>query len=80
MLASDVVDGHALLQLLWVGAASGVGVTAAFGVALLGVTRAADMSRNGRGGEAVLYGVMGVVALLAVAGAVTYGIVVMTQK
>ena len=80
MIASDIIDGHALLQLLWVGAASGVGVTAAFGVALLGVTRANELSRNGRGAEALVYGVMGVLALAAVAAAVVYGIVIMTQK
>jgi hypothetical protein len=80
VLASDIVDGHALVQLLWVGAASGLGVTAAFGVALLGVTRAAELSRNGRGGQAVIYAALGVIALAAVAAAVVFGIVVMTQK
>jgi hypothetical protein len=80
VLASDIVDGHALVQLLWVGAAAGVGVTAAFAVALLGVTRAAELSRNGRGAEAVVYGALGVLALAAVAAAVVYGIVIMAQK
>lgn len=79
-LAGDVIDGHALVQLLWVGAASGVGVTTAFGVALFGVTRAADLNRNGRGVEAAAYGVVAVIALAAVAAAVVYGIVIMTQK
>lgn len=80
VLAADIVDGHALLQVLWVGAASGVGVTAAFGVALLGVIRATDLRRNGRGAEAAIHGVVGVIALAAVAAAVVYGIVIMTQK
>jgi hypothetical protein len=80
VIASDVIDGHALVQLLWVGAASGIGVTAAFGVALLGVVRATDLSRNGRAAQAVVYGVVGVLGLAAVAAAVVYGIVIMTQK
>jgi hypothetical protein len=80
VLASDIIDGHALLQVVWVGAAAGICVTATFAVALLGVVRAADMSRNGRGGEAAIYGVLGVIALAAVAAAVVYGIVIMTQK
>jgi hypothetical protein len=80
VLASDIVDGHALVQLLWVGAAAGVAVPSAFAVALLGVTRAADLSRNGRGAEAVVYGALGVLALAAVAAAVVYGIVIMAQK
>ena len=79
MLAT-IVDGHALLQLVWVGAVAGVGVTAAFGFALLGVTRAADLGRHGRSGEALVYGAMGALALAVVLGAVVYGIVVMTQK
>lgn len=77
---ASIVDGHALLQVIWVGAAAGIGVPAAFGVALLGVIRASDLSRDGRTAEAVLYGVMGVVALAAVAAAVVFGVVVMTRK
>jgi hypothetical protein len=79
-LAASIVDGHALLQLVWVGAAAGVGVTAAFGFALLGMSRATDLGRHGRSGEALLYGALGAVALAAVAAAVVYGIVVMTHK
>jgi H+/Cl- antiporter ClcA len=77
---ATVVDWHGLLQVIWVGAAAGIAVPAAFGVALLGVTRASDFSRDGRVAEAVLYGAMGIVGLLAVAAAVVYGVVVMTHK
>jgi hypothetical protein len=74
------VDGHALLQLVWVGAVAGVGATTAFGFALLGVTRAAELGREGRSGEAVVYGVLGALALAVVLGALVYGIVIMTHK
>ena len=77
---ASIVDGHALLQLVWVGAASGLGVTAAFGVALLGMSRATELGRHGRSGAALLYGALGAVSLIAVTAAVVYGIVVMTQK
>jgi hypothetical protein len=77
---ASIVDGHALLQLVWVGALAGVGVTAAFGFALLGVTRAAELGRHGRSGEALVYGAFGALALAVVLAAVVYGIVVMTQK
>jgi hypothetical protein len=77
---ATIVDGHALLQLVWVGALAGVGVTAAFGFALLGVTRAAELGRHGRSGEALVYAAFGAVALAVVLAAVVYGIVVMTQK
>ena len=79
-LAASIVDGHALLQLVWVGALAGLGVTAAFGVALLGMTRASELGRHGRSGTALLYGALGAVALAVVAAAVVYGIVVMTHK
>jgi hypothetical protein len=77
---ASIVDGHALLQLVWVGALAGVGVTAAFGFALLGVTRAAELGRHGRSGEALIYGALGGLALALVLAAVVYGIVVMTHK
>jgi hypothetical protein len=77
---ASIVDGHALLQVVWVGAVAGVGATAAFGFALLGVTRAAELGREGRSGEAVVYGVLGAAALAVVLGALVYGIVVMTHK
>ena len=77
---ATILDTQALLQLVWVGAAAGVGGTAAFGLALLGVTRAADLGRHGRSGEALIYGALGALALAVVAAAVVYGIVVMTHK
>jgi hypothetical protein len=79
-LLASIVDGHALLQVIWVGAAAGIGVPAAFGVALLGVTRASDFSRDGRTAEAVLYGALGLVAFAVVVAAVVFGVVVMTHK
>jgi hypothetical protein len=77
---ASIVDGHALLQLVWAGALAGVGVTAAFGFALLGVTRATDLGRHGRSGEALAYGALGALAMAVVIAAVVYGIVVMTHK
>jgi len=77
---ASIVDWHGLLQVIWVGAAAGVGVPAMFGVALLGVNRASDMSRAGRPAEAALYGTLGVFALAVVAAAVVFGVVIMAHK
>ena len=79
-LLASIVDGEALLELLWVGAAAGLGVPAAFGVALLGATRAGDLRRSGRWVEAGLYAVLGTAALAVVAAAVAFGIVEMAKK
>ena len=79
MLAS-IVDTGALLKLLWTGALAGVGVTAVFAIAIVGATRAVDMSRDGRPVEAAVFGIVGALALAVVAAAIVLGIVVMTQK
>jgi hypothetical protein len=77
---AEIVDTHALLQVVWVSLLAGTGVTAFYALAILGATRAADYSRAGRTGEALLLGVLCVVALAVVAASVVFGIVVMTQK
>jgi hypothetical protein len=76
----SVVDGHALVQMLWTAAVAGVGVTCIFAIAIHGGTRAIDASRAGRPAEATIFAVVGAVALAAVGVAVVLGIIVMTQK
>ena len=73
-----IVDTHALTQVLWVSAAAGVGVTAAWGLAILGATRAVEFGRDGRMGPATLYGVMGALGLAAFLAAIVFGIVILT--
>jgi hypothetical protein len=75
-----IVDGHDVVNVLWVSVASGVGVTAVFGFAIVGIVRSVDLSRDGRAVEAALAAILGLVALAAVLSALVYGIVVMTQK
>ena len=77
---ASIVDWDALLQVVWASLLAGVGVTGAYGVALLGTTRALDLSRQGRPAEAVIFAIVGVVALAAVLAAIVFGIVVMTHK
>jgi hypothetical protein len=79
-LAGSIVDGDALLDVVWTSLLAGIGVTAIFSVAILGGTRAADASRAGRPAAAGLFGALAVAALAGVAAAVVFGIVVMTQK
>jgi acetyl-CoA acetyltransferase len=79
-LAEGAVAWHDVLEVLWVSAASGIGVTAAFAVALLGATKAVDLRRIGHTGAASVYAALMVVAGGAVTAAVVYGVIVMTQK
>ena len=79
-LIGSIVDGDALLQVVWASLVAGVGVTGVFGVALVGASRALDMSRAGNPAGAVVYGVIGLVASAVVVAAIVFGIVVMTTK
>ena len=73
-----IVDTHALTQVLWVSVVAGVGVSAAWGFAILGSTRAVEFGRDGRMGEATLYAVLGIVGLAVVLAAIVFGIVILT--
>jgi hypothetical protein len=66
--------------MLWTASLAGVGVTCIYAIAIHGATRAVDAGRSGRMAEAIIFGVVGAVALAAVAVAVVVGIIVMTQK
>jgi hypothetical protein len=74
-----IVDGGELVDVIWVSLASGLGVTGAFSVAIVGASRAVDLGRDGRSVEAAVFAVVGVVALAAVLTAIVLGIVVLTD-
>ncbi len=80
ILATDIVDGHALLQLLWVSAAAGTALTIVFSLAIVGVTRAATERRADRGATAGAYVLLAVVCGLLVALAMVLAVVVMLNK
>ncbi len=79
-IADPVIDWNALLNVLWASVLGGVGVTAAFALAILGGTRAVYLRRDGHVLAAGLYGALMVLATLAVIVAVVFGVVVMTAK
>jgi hypothetical protein len=74
-----IIDWDALLTVVWASVAAGVGVTAAYGLAILGGTRAVDLARSGRVGEATLFGIVGAIGLVVVIGAIGFGIVVLSE-
>ena len=79
-ILAEILDGDALLEMLLTASAAGVGVTLAFGVALVGATRATDLRREGHGVLAGIYAALGAVALAVVGAAIALGIVAMTSK
>jgi hypothetical protein len=75
-----IVDGGALLHVAWVSLASGLGVTAAWAVAIVGGSRALEFGRDGRGVEAAIFAILGLAALVAVLAAIVLGIVALIDK
>jgi hypothetical protein len=79
MSFASIVDWDALLTVVWASVAAGIGVTVAYGLVILGTTRAVDLSREGRVGEAVLFGVVGAAGIVTVFAAIVFGIVVLSE-
>jgi hypothetical protein len=75
-----IIDTGDLLEVIWTAALAGVGVTVIYGLAILGIDRAIEFGRAGRGLEAAAYGVLAVVATALVAASLVFGIVVMVSK
>ena len=77
-MIATVVDWDALLQVIWVSLAAGVGVTAAWAFAIVGATRALENGRDGSPAAAAVYAALGFLGLAAVIGAVVFAIVILT--
>ena len=78
-MIATVVHTDELLQTVAAAAVGGIGVTFAFSVGIWGAGQFAELSRNERPVAAIAAALVGAVALLCVAGAVTAGIIVMTK-
>jgi hypothetical protein len=79
-MTGTVVETKDLLEAVVASLIAGIGVTAAFSILILGITRSADMARNERPMLATAAAGLALVAGLAVVAAIVFGIVVMTQK
>jgi hypothetical protein len=80
VLASTIVDWKTLGKVVVYSIVTGVGISLAFSLAIVGAARFADMRRDGRAVEAGGYAVLLAVSLAVVAAAVVIGIIVMTKK
>lgn len=79
-MTATIVEGKELLQTVGASLVAGVGVTFVFSIAIWGVARFADLSRNERPVAAGAAAVAAGLALTATVAAVVIGIVVMTHK
>ena len=78
MIAS-IVDTDALLTVVWASLLAGIGVTAAYGFAILGGVRAIELGRSGRAGEAAIFALVGVAGAATTIAAIVYGIMVVAD-
>ncbi|HEX8120363.1 MAG TPA: hypothetical protein VF549_03765 [Solirubrobacteraceae bacterium] len=74
------VDTDALLELAWVAPLAAVVVSLTFSLLVHGAARASDARRGGRAGAATAYVALAVVAGLAFAATVVFGVIVITSK
>jgi len=79
-LADAIVDWATIGKIVAYSLVIGVGATAAFAVAVHGITRVADMRRAERGPEATAYALLAIAGVAVSAGAVAFGVIVMTRK
>jgi hypothetical protein len=77
---ATIVQGKELLETVVASVVAGVGVTFVFSIAVWGVARFADLSRNERPLAAGAAAVVAGLALAGVLAAVVAGIIVMTKK
>jgi hypothetical protein len=76
---ATVVDTEALWQAIAAAFVAGIGVTLAFSLAVLGLSGFVEASRDGRSAAAFAFGALTVAGLLATAGVIAAGLIVMTS-
>jgi hypothetical protein len=79
-MRTAVVHWDTILQVVWVSLVAGIGVSAIFSLAILAVARAGESSRAGRGGAAVGFAVLAVLALIVFGAGIALGINVLLSK
>ncbi len=77
---ATVVDGGALLQVVWVSVVAGIGLTLVFALAIASAARASHERRSGSIGAAALWWAITAVCSLLCGLAVVLGVLVMLNK
>ena len=77
---AEIVDGGALLQVVWVSIAAGLGFSLVFSLAIAGAARASQQRRAGQGTTAAVWSVITLLCLVVCAVGVVFGVVVMLNK
>ena len=80
ILASDLVDWHALGQVIYISAAAGLLISLSMGIAVVASLRAQDDRAAGRDGSAIGLTAVAVVGVVVVVAAVIVGIYYIASK
>jgi hypothetical protein len=80
IVATAIVDTHALRQLIFVSLISGVGVCVIYAVAVVAIARSNEHRKANRPGLAVIHGAVATIAVGACSWAIFTGITIMTHK
>lgn len=75
-----IVDGGALVEVVWVSLIAGIGLTLVFSVTIAGAARASQQRREGRAGLALVWGAVASVCAVACIAAVVVAVTVMLHK
>jgi len=79
-MPAAAIDWGKLGELVWASAVAGIAVAIVFAALILGATRASDHRRAGQSTIATAYLTLAVLAGLAFAGGVVFGISVIVSK
>lgn len=74
------IDVDALLELTWAAPLAVGAVTISWGLVMIGVTRAAEAQRDGRGAAAGVYAAVAIAGAAIFAAAVVAGLLIMISK
>jgi hypothetical protein len=80
LVAAEIIEWDALLEVTLVSLLGGVGVIAVFSIAVAGAVAFVDFRRDGRPVEAGAFAAVALIATVACIAAVVYGIWVMAAK
>jgi hypothetical protein len=80
VIATGIVDTHALLELVYVSLIAGIGICAVYAFAVIGITRSNERRRASRTLAAALYASLALVAVAGCTWAIVMGITIMASK
>ena len=80
MIAADIIDGGALLQVIWVSIVAGLVLVGAMALTIIGFTRAGQERREHRAAAAGGYFAAAIAGSGVIAAAVVLGVAIMLHK